>query len=706
MKRNSFRIFPFLTLLLISFLIYSNSFKSSFHFDDKNYIIENSSIRKLNNAKAMWHYLGKPTRVVGLFSFALNYYFHQLDVFGYHLINYLIHFFNAIWVYWLMILLWKTPRLKDTIPADKQSLYAMMIALVFVVHPIQTQAVTYISQRLTSLASFFYILTLCLYLKGRLEAQGSRLNKVLYAGALLSALLGMFTKEIVFTLPFMIFLIEKCFFNTEFTAVLKRRKLLWIPILVFLIVIPAQLSFNFSHVFLMYTPSASHDDDFITPFRYSLTQFRVILTYLRLLIFPIGQNLDYDFPLSLSLFEPSTLLCFLSILGLMWLAWKLYAKHLLLSFGIFWMLLTLAVESSIIPIQHVIFEHRVYLPSVGFSIFLTTLLWTLFESQKRMMVSLCLIVMTLGYLTHQRNHVWFDEVSLWKDFVKKSPHKARPYVHLGMAYLKRGQYDVALSITNKALTINPRLPRLYNNRGVIYKERGLYDLALNDFNKAISLKPDYFSLNNRGNIYRIQGQLNLALEDFNEAFRLRPNNADILNNRGIMYSQMNQDMKALDDFNKAIETNPHHDEAYYNRGLIYKNIGQLTMALNDFNQVIQFDPNHFLAYYHRGLSRVKLREFQSALKDLDRVIGINPQFTKAYFKRANIYFLLKDIDGALSDYKSLIEMNPENGLYYYKRSMIYRYNEDYENALEDALTAKSLGESVEIGYIEYLQKHL
>lgn len=218
-------IFHIISIIVIGLLAYSNTFHVPFHFDDTYNIIANYKLKDLNN---FWPPSG--SRWAGFLTFALNYHFGGLDVVGYHIINLAIHILNAILVYWLVILTFKTPFFSNQQSAvsnqKKQTLIypftylPLFIALIFVSHPIQTQAVTYIVQRFTSLATMFYLLSLVIYIKFRSQQSAiSGQQKLpatrytLYAVSFLSAILAMKTKEIAFTLPVVIALYEFMFFE-------------------------------------------------------------------------------------------------------------------------------------------------------------------------------------------------------------------------------------------------------------------------------------------------------------------------------------------------------------------------------------------------------------------------------------------------------------------------------------------------------------
>jgi len=607
MKNFVFPILPIIMILLLGTAIYSTSVHSPFQFDDLGYILENPDIRDVTDIKTIWNSYGNPARFVGYYTFALNYHFHQYDVFGYHLVNIAIHVINAILVWWLIQLLLSIPKLQtERIIRHKREI-ALFAALIFLTHPIQTQAITYITQRFASLATLFYLASVCFYLKARLHNQYRY-----FFFTVMTAILGMFTKQITMTLPLLILLVEGCFLK-------RSHRIAGWSYFILLFIVPALYSFNVLGILSMQTASASHQGDVITSTTYLLTQFRVILTYLRLLFFPIGQNLDYDFPLSLSLWEGPTLWSFMTILLILWIAIKMYPRMKMVSFGIFWFFLTLSIESSVIVIKNVIFEHRCYLPSVGFSIVLCLGLFALIKEFKRFAIIMTVIVVTFSYLAFQRNKVWQTGVTLWSDAVRKSPHKARPYYNLGVDYYANNQDDLAFENYNEALKHDPQYVDAYNNRGILHQRQQAYDLALADFNKVIAIKPGFLrAYVNRGIVYKLKGQWDLALADYNMAIKFKPNLEEAYNNRGILYKDRRQYDLALDDFNKALAINSLYDEAYNNRGIVFRKKGQTQLALADYTKAIDLNPHYANAYNNRANLYNNRNQFDLAIADYSK----------------------------------------------------------------------------------------
>jgi tetratricopeptide (TPR) repeat protein len=294
----------------------------------------------------------------------------------------------------------------------------------------------------------------------------------------------------------------------------------------------------------------------ISPWQYLLTQFRVLVTYIRLLFLPFNQNLDYDYPIAHSLLEPPVLASLIFLIATIIVAIKLFRNHRLVSFGIFWFFITLIPESSLLPINDVIFEHRLYLPMAGFAILLTAGLYELFRTErvKPLAITLSLIVIIFSVLACQRNKVWKDELTLWNDVVRKSPRNVRAYYNRGLAYQGKGDLDQAFLDYNKALKLNPKYAKAYNNRGLAYQDKGDLDQAFSDYNKAIEIDPEYAkAYNNRGGVYFDRGDYDRALLDSSKAIELDPAYAKAYLNRAVAYYRKQEYARSWEDVGKVEE---------------------------------------------------------------------------------------------------------------------------------------------------------
>jgi len=574
---------PALHLLLICLAgvaVYANTLGAPFALDDITSITTNPITR---NFKLVLN-----SRIVTYLSLALNYRLHGLDVTGYHVVNLCIHLANGMLVYGFLGFLQKTPLLAASNFNDKEKrLIALFSALLFVCHPIQTQAVTYISQRAASLATLFYLATHLLYLVARLSPSRTR-AVACGCAAFVAALLALATKEIAFTLPLTLLLVELIFFGGSLRQKALPLALLFLPLLfVPLALIPTLGARGNLTELLAKITSLTGD---ISRGEYLLTQFRVILTYLRLLFLPVGQNVDYDYPVFRSM-TPEVLASLAVIVAILALAaWLLVRARRqgqtelnLAAFGLFWFFTTLSVESSIIPIPDVIFEHRLYLPSVGFFSACVAALFVLRRSlQQRaaavaglLLPLLALVVLVLAGAAAARNDVWRDEVTLWEDIVRKSPLKARAHGNLGSAYQSRGRLDDAAREYREVIRLAPRDPGAHINLGTnLYRQRKWAEAA-DWYRQALRLDPGNVAGHyNLGRTLTEMARLPEAEKELREAIRLKPDHDAARNSLSIVLFKMQRHAEALTELREAVRINPGNSEAV-------KNVETLEQAFRD-----------------------------------------------------------------------------------------------------------------------------
>lgn len=586
-RRMRFATFFHLLLIVsLGLLAYSNTFTATFNFDDIANILGNPVVRNVDPFADPFAVKG--SRAVGDFTFAVNYRLNGLDVSGYHLVNLAIHLATALLMYILVTLTFRTPLLAPAEEGERGRFsgpIALFAALLFVAHPLQTQAVTYIVQRFTSLAAMFYTGSLVLYIMARLEQggdsnrRGKAFSAACYLLSLITAVLAMKTKEIAFTLPFMVILYEFMFFRG---SIAKRAAFIGAFLLTLAIIPLSMLGSSGAGQLLGRLEAATMVQTEMPRLDYLFTQFRVIVTYLGLLFFPVGQNLDHDFPVAHSFFNAPVFLSFLLLLAILGLGVYLVLGsrneergsrpevqgsrsssflapcsslllYRLIAFGIFWFFIALAVESSVIPIVDVIFEHRVYLPSVGFFMALSTAVVLVVDrlAVRRpqiagiTFIALLLVAVSLASATFKRNMVWADETTLWTDVAAKSPDKSRPWNNLAYAYLKKHQPLKAIPALIRSIDISPGHPDAWNNIGIALGQLGTY---------AGRYSPTY-------EMFDASTGMNTAYQ--NEWFALG------YNNLGLAYDSLGQLADSIANFEKSIAMNPRLSEAHYNLGLAY-----------------------------------------------------------------------------------------------------------------------------------------
>lgn len=556
-----------LAIVLATVLVYSNTLGASFQFDDAPNIVRNPWIRDLGN---LWPPSGR--RWVGMLTFALNYRLGGLDVLGYHLVNLAIHVVNALLVAGLAAATLRAPGLRGAATGPLLHRYLPVSAgLLFALHPLATQAVTYVVQRFTSLATLFFLLSLLLYLRVRtsIEDGGPKGRAaLLYALAVLAAALAMKTKEIAVTLPLVATAGDLLLFPGG------RRRLLLLPLAATALLVPLGIA----HEGRGLAEALADPSDLAAETRdiprsvYLLTQPRVIARYLRLLVLPIGQNLDYDFPLATSLGEPAVLLSLALLAAVVGAALVAFVRSrragraagVLAALGVGWFFATLSVESSVIPIRDVIFEHRTYLPLAGAALTLATLLIATIERWRparepglRVVAALVVVATPLGAATHVRNRVWRDEVTLWTDVVAKSPNKGRPRLSLGYAYARRGRLDDAIREYREAIRLAPWLADAHNNLGAAHMAQGRVEEAMREYEEALRMDPRLAGAhNNLGAALLTRGDVPAAISSHLEALRLDPASSEARHNLGRAYEAAGRLEDAEREYAEAVRLDP------------------------------------------------------------------------------------------------------------------------------------------------------
>jgi len=418
-----------LVLLLVGGGIYANSLNASFQFDDEMYIVRNPAVRHITDWPGIWQNYN--TRFILGLSFALNYKLGGLDVFGYHCVNVFIHIANAVLVYFFVLGLFSTPYhqnypLSNGAAADSRAWFSSVpffAALIFLVHPIQTQAVILISQRSTSLAVFFYLLTLVLYIKGRVSGQGKYLGL-----AWGTTVLAMFTKEMCFTLPVMLVVLEGYFFEFKGQSLWQRLRAN-LPFLLTLLIIPTILFLEKGDTVTGIRRDLSQQAFAVQNI---LTAASIVTTHARLLLFPVNQNVDYAYPLVAGLTDLRFLAALALILFLITVGALCYRRQRLVSFCMVWYFLATSIETtaSAFSGKDFIFEHWLYLAVVGYAVWLAVVTLGIVSQPRRNIFLVVVLAAALGFMTVQRNKVWQTPLTLWQDAVRKSPGNDRVHDNL------------------------------------------------------------------------------------------------------------------------------------------------------------------------------------------------------------------------------------------------------------------------------------
>lgn len=578
----------------LGFICYANTLNGPFLFDDGDNILLNGYIRIHNLSPAALADAAfksqLPSRPVANLSFALNYLVHGYWLPGYHLTNITIHCLTGLLLFFLLKGTFATPALSRLFPPGKAIQVAGLSSLLWLLNPTGTQSVSYIVQRMNSLAAMFFILSMLLYLKARTVTK-HRLG--CWAGCLVSGLLALGTKEIAATLPPTIFLFE-WYFLQDLDRNWLKRKLPWLGVAAVIIILiggfyPGR---NFSSFLDGY-----QSRDF-TLWQRLMTEPRVVCRYLLLIFCPYPGllNLDHDYPLSTGLLHPASTIPAMATLAALFLTAILTARrHRLLSFAILWFFLNLLIESTIIPLE-IIFDHRTYLPSMFGWPPLLAGAWLLSDRNRKFALTGAIALLVLfGTWTFQRNQLWADEVALNRDIAGKSPNKARARSALGQALIYSSQEQEAEGVRElkHAIELDPNYGFSYLTLGGFYLERGLYTEAIANLETAARLMPGFTK------IYYPLSQAYFETKQYPEAvaaaqiaLSVPTYREQVLLTLGIAGSETGDLGTAIRSFSELSRDYPDNGRYRYNLGRALEKSGQKKLALQRYAEALEISPDN------------------------------------------------------------------------------------------------------------------
>jgi tetratricopeptide (TPR) repeat protein len=616
---------------------YANTFGVPFVLDDWNNILDNPFIRwtQIDLESVRFTVSNAPlARPVAYLTFALNHWFGGYEVAGYHAVNLAIHLVNAFLVYALAKLtLGRLPLLSaqaspPPAPAAVPWL-ALAAALVFVAHPIQTQSVTYVVQRMNLLCAFFYLSALCAFVRARLSASRSR--AAWFALALLSGALALGSKENAATLPLAAWLYDWFFLRD-----LRRGRRAELALLL-MVALFAGLFVGRGGTALL-----DHSARAFTLWERLLTQPRIVLLYVSLIALPLpGRlNLAHDVAFSRGLLDPPTTLASIVAIGLaLALAVRIARRRRLASFAILWFFLELAIESTIFPIE-LVFEHRTYLPLVGICLWLPVALGGLASRRPRLAAAAtAAVVVALAGMTFVRNATWGSEIRLWSDAAAKSPGLVRAQTNLGVALSRAGRHEEALSAYERALALEPDSAELHYDRVFSLRALGREQEAEGELDLVLHLAPDHAGAHQmKGEAALRRGDLGTAITHLRDALASNNRVAAAHHLLGIALLARGEIDDAAPSLQAAARLDPRlapasrraFAAASSSRGLVRLADGDARGALIDLRAALAADPGdplaaNGLAWILATSSDASLRNPPEAVRAAEWAVNARPE---------------------------------------------------------------------------------
>ena len=610
-------------LCCMGLLVFYGTLHSPFHYDDAHAIVESPHIKDLSKFQERVGIQNVFNRSVLLLSFAINQHLGEMKVFGYHLVNILIHILNSIlWFFLVKGFLYIEPS-KNRLLLKKLPLVCSIIHLV---NPINVQAVTYLSSRSSLLATFFYLLAFYIFLKILKPSKEvfSKLRTPIYAFSLLIFLfLGIATKEIVASFPLIVIVYLWLATPNE-----KRKSLIpkFISILFLFLVFMGYRYFEQGNLFSIKADPASTNTHHLL---YLLSQIKVIVGYYFLkLLAPFNLNFEPDIVLYSNWFHWDWVISLTILLITGIIIFKQQSK--LIKFGALWFLITLLPTSSFIPLKQLATEHRTYLPGLGFSLVLGWVILNIKNYQKMAKLLFLIFILLSSTLTLNRSLDFRSEVSLWEDTSLKSPRKALVHNNLATAYMADDQLQKAKDALITALTINPSQTDSYINLGHIAGREKNWEQAIEKFDLGISLgtqKADtfYYSGFARNNL----GRYKEAIPYFEKAISLKPFKADYYFDLGNSYKNLKLFDNSLHQFRKTLEIDPNHYKAHNNMGTIFWALGATEQARSSFEKVLSIKSDIPAIHNNLAAIHIKNRDYKKAIPYLKRLISLQPENVNA-----------------------------------------------------------------------------
>jgi protein O-mannosyl-transferase len=656
-------IAPALAIIALAAIVcYHNSFAGALVFDDHMGIITNQNIRRL---WPIWAPMLDSVRPIAAWSFAVNNALGGINTWGYHAMNLAIHLAAALALFGIVRRTLSSGRLAARFAPAAWGL-ALAVAVLWLVHPLQTQSVTYIYQRYESLMGLFVLLTLYSFIRAQ---DFSRPNRWYIASAA-CCLLAMTTKEVAAVTPLLVLWYDRAMVASSWREIVRRRWAYYAglagawPILAALMLGQAH---NFADAGVLVVKNVS-------PWQYAVSQPGVIAHYLQLCFWPTSLCIDYGWPVAASavaIIPPLLLIVALLTLTI----WAIFRRSEWSFLGA-WFFLILAPTSSVFPIRDLAFEHRMYLPLAAVVAGVVVGGWVagqwLFGRGTTRASVLPILggvlvacgAVTFGVLALQRNEDYRSELTLWQDTVAKAPNNERAHGNLAMRLVACGRIDEGIAHYRKALEIKPDFlhihndfglalskcgrfeeaiphhemvlqshptnPEAHNGLGVALSGLGRIDEAVVQFQKAIEVKPDYAEAHyNLGLAFAGYRQLDEAMAQYQKALRIDPEYAEAYNNLGNALASRGQIDEAVVQFQRALEARPDYPSAHNNLGIVLADRGRIDEAIAHYQKALELKPDYADAHNNLGMVLASRGRLDEAVVHFRKALEIKPDFQTA-----------------------------------------------------------------------------
>lgn len=614
-----------IAIVILGFSIYANSLKGDFIWDDNAFVKNNAHIKDREHISDIFTkstgsgagYSDDFYRPLQIFTYLIDNIIWKGNISGYHLTNILLHILVSLSVYWLIILLFNNRTL------------AWMTSILFITHPVQTEAVSYISGRGDLLSSLFMFLCLIFYI-----IQASTQDWRLFIIMLLSYTLAILSKENAIILPVLLLL-----YHYVFKKKIKLKlmaPIICIAFFYFLLrpVRTTALSFDFN-VFLKRIPGF----------------FVAITNYLRILFLPVNLHMEYGDKI-FNFMNPKAIFGVAASFLLLIYAFKKNHANKLFVFSVCWFFIALLPHSSVYPVSaFYMAEHWLYFSSLGFFLILAYAVFLLYNKNNLNIFSKVIIISLitiLSFLSIRQNEYWNNQISFYKRTLKYAPDSARVYNNLCQAYIEKANYSEALKACLRCIEIKSDYPQAYCNLGDAYKNLGNVKEAETAYIKATKISPKFASAYFRlGQLYAYAGKSEEAIKNYEYTIEIDRDFIEAYNSLCELYLSINKNLEAAQICKKSLQINPAQANVYYNIGRAYDNIGENQKSIEAYSKAVEIDSGFLEAYNNLAARYANNGKIDKAIALWNKIIQIDPRFSMAHFNLSAFYFQQKKYDLAI-----------------------------------------------------------
>jgi tetratricopeptide (TPR) repeat protein len=628
-------------ILLATFLSYFPTLQNDFIFlDDDSHLLENSAVRVIDAAHIQQIFTTTVSKVyvpLTFLSFAIEHHFFKYSPFIYHLDNLLLHIAVTMLVFYF--------ALQVGLPMRA----AFIAALLFGIHPMHVESVSWVTERKDVLYAFFYMIALCFY--WRYLSSGKRMH---YVAAVLFGICSMLSKPMALSLPLVLFLLDW----------LKQRKfdqrtiVEKVPHFVYVVLI----------AWITYSLNARIPGENVQSG--ALIWIYTFVFYIRQFLLPLILVPMYALPEPIAWTNPQ----YIGTVGLflviaVFLARLRRHRWVMFAFLYYFLSIFFLLRYDTVVDKNIVADRFIYLPCLGICFLIGYAVDRLLNGANARFktVEWILIVLLLGTAswlgqkTFHQTKVWRASVPFWSYVIQYYPDNAMAYGNRGEAYRDQGKYDLAMEDFNASILADPEYAEAYNSRGQMHGTARNYDAALADFKKVIELQPNFDeAYNNIGVIYQMQDKPDEAIVYFDKAIQIDPYNEDALYNAGDYYYKKGEFDLAFEDFQKLIAVNPASVIAYNKRGLIYGLRKEYDASIRDLGRALALDPQNAEIHKNKGIILEHMEKFDESIESYSKAIELNPKLADAYCFRGNVYAKTGRYGEAAKDFKTALEINPDH----------------------------------------------